>query len=112
MIEVIHLIKRLMKLFRDRKKELHMVFIDINKAYDRFPCEVLWECLEKKRVSMAYIQGIKHMYERVTTSVRTLTGDTENSSIGIGLHQGSALNPFLFIIVLDELTKVIKDEVS
>jgi len=36
-------------------------------------------------------------------------GDTEDFSIDIGLHQGSALSPFLFTTVMDELTREIQD---
>ena len=31
--------------------------------------------------------------------------------ITIGLHQGSALSQFLFAIMMDELTRVIQDEI-
>jgi len=62
-------------------------------------------------VSVAYIRPIKGMYKGVKTSGRSSVGDTEYFSIDIGLHQGSTLSPFLFIIIIDELTREIQDEV-
>ena len=70
-IEAIYLLRRLMGLYRDGKVDLHMVFIDLEKEYDRVPREVLWSCLEKKWVSSMYIRVIKDMYEEGRTSVRT-----------------------------------------
>ena len=110
-MEVIHLIRRLMEVYRDRKKDLHMVFIDLEKAYDRVSRKLLWECLAKKRVSVAYIQAIKDMYEGGRASVRSSVGDTGYFSINIRLHQGSALSLFLFTIIIDELTREIQEEV-
>ena len=103
--EAIHLLRGLMGMFKDRKVDLHMVFIDLEKAYDRVPREVLWRCLEEKRVSPAYIRVIKDMYEGGRTRVRTPGGVSEDFAVSMGLHQGSALSPFLFTLVLDELTR-------
>ena len=63
-----------MELFRDRKKDLHTVLIDLEKAYDSVHREILWECLEKKGISVRYIRVIKDMYKGAKTSVRTATG--------------------------------------
>jgi len=56
-----------------------------------------------------YIQIIKDMYQGGRTSVRTPGGITEDFVVGMGLHQGSALSPFLFTLVTDELTRGIQD---
>ena len=51
------------------------------------------------------------MYDGVRTRVKTLVGDMDDFPIHIGLHQGSVLSPFLFTIIMDELTKGIQDEI-
>jgi hypothetical protein len=48
------------------------------------------------------------MYDNVVTSVRTSDGDTNDFPINIGLHQGSALSPYLFALVMDEVTRDIQ----
>ena len=85
-VEAIYLPRRLMSLYRDRKMDLHIVFIDLEKAYDRVRGEVTWRCLEEKGVSPLYIRIIKDMYEGGRTSVRTPEGATNDFFVGMGLH--------------------------
>ena len=63
-----------------------MVFIDLEKAYDRVPRDLLWKLLEKKEVQIEYIRVIQDMYEGVMTRVRTPTGETIDFPIRIGLY--------------------------
>jgi hypothetical protein len=64
--------------------------------------------LQKHKVSSKYITLIKDMYDNVVTSVRTSDGDTNDFPINIGLHQRSALSPYLFALVMDEVTRDIQ----
>jgi len=100
-----------MECYRDRKRDLHMVFVDLEKAYDRVSRDVLWRFLEKKDVPVEYTRVIRDMDEGIRTKVRTVLGDTADLFIDIGLHQESALSPFLFTTVMDELTREIQDEI-
>ncbi|KAK3508020.1 hypothetical protein QTP70_010129 [Hemibagrus guttatus] len=50
------------------------------------------------------------MYERSRTVVRCAVGQTEEFNVEVGLHQGSALSPFLFAIVMDQLSEEVRQE--
>jgi hypothetical protein len=107
-MEAIFLIRQLMERYREQKKDLHMIFIDLEKTYDKVPRNVVWCALQKHKVSSKYITLIKDMYDKVVTSVRISDGDTNDFSINIGLHQGSVLSPYLFALVVDKVTRDIQ----
>ena len=81
-MNAIFLIKQVMKRYRE-KKDLHIVFIDLEKAYDKIPRNVMWWALNKHKVPTKYVGLIKDMYNNVVTSVRTSDGDTDDFPIRI-----------------------------
>jgi hypothetical protein len=58
-----------MERYREQKKDMHMVFIDLEKTYDKVTRNIMWLVLQKHKVSTKYITLIKDMYNNVVTSV-------------------------------------------
>ncbi|KAK3515915.1 hypothetical protein QTP86_020657 [Hemibagrus guttatus] len=82
----------------------------MEKAYDRVPREELWYCMRKSGVAEKYVRVVQDMYERSRTVVRCAVGQTEEFNVEVGLHQGSALSPLLFAIVMDQLSEEVRQE--
>ncbi|KAK3574044.1 hypothetical protein QTP86_001341 [Hemibagrus guttatus] len=108
--DAIFALRILMEKYRDGQRELHCVFVDLEKAYDRVPREELWYCMRKSGVAEKYVRVVQDMYERSRTVVRCAVGQTEEFKVEVGLHQGSALSPFLFAIVMDQLSEEVRQE--
>ncbi|KAK3574844.1 hypothetical protein QTP86_018427, partial [Hemibagrus guttatus] len=83
---------------------------NLEKAYDRVPREELWYCMRKSGVAQKYVRVVQDMYERSRTVVRFAVGQTEEFKVEVGMHQGSALSPFLFAIVMDQLSEEVRQE--
>ncbi|KAK3518535.1 hypothetical protein QTP70_001504 [Hemibagrus guttatus] len=86
------------------------VLENLEKAFDRVPREELWYCMRKSGVAEKYVRVVQDMYERSRTVVRCAVGQTEEFNVEVGLHQGSALSPFLFAIVMDQLSEEVRQE--
>ena len=98
-------LRMLIKKYREAQRELHCVFMDLKKAYDRAPREELWYCMRK---SGMYVRLEQDMYEGSKTVVRCAIETTESFKVKIGLHQGSALSPFLFAMIMDRITDEVR----
>jgi hypothetical protein len=94
---------------KNANKNLHMVFVDLEKAYDRVPRKVLWWAMKVKGVPEKYVKVVQAMYRDARTQVRTEAGIIDQFSVAVGLHQGSALSPYLFLLVMDALTSNIQE---
>ncbi|GJU92804.1 cytochrome P450 714C2-like protein [Tanacetum coccineum] len=71
LMEAIHIIRSLMEKYRERQKDLHLAFLDLEKAYDSVPRELILKTLRDKGTSVKYIKFIQDTYDRERTYVRT-----------------------------------------
>jgi hypothetical protein len=53
-----------------------MVFIDLEKVYEKIPRNAMWWALDKHKVPTKYVELIKDIYDTVVSSVRTSDRDT------------------------------------
>ena len=107
-IDAMFALRMLMEKYREGQRELHCVFVDLEKAYDRVAREELWYCMRKSGIQEKYVQLVQNMYKESETVVKCAVETTESFKAKVGLHQGSALSPFLFAVIMDRLT----DEIS
>jgi hypothetical protein len=90
-----------------------MTFIDLEKAHGKIARHVIWSwrALDKHKVLTKYIGLIKDIYNNIVISVRISDGDTDDFPIRTELHQGSALSPYLFALVMDDITRNIQGDI-
>ena len=86
-----------------------MVFVDLEKAYDSVPRELIGYSPRRKGIPEAYINIIRHMYAGCKTSIMTSARRSKELEFEVGLHQGSALSPQLFVVSLDVITEEIDE---
>ena len=80
-------------------------FIDLEKAFDRVPREVIWWAMRKLGIDGWLVRLVQSMYRDVRSSVRVGDGYSESFGVGVGVYQGFVLSPLLFIIVLEALSR-------
>ena len=86
-------------------KPLYMAFVDLEKAFDRVPRDVIWWAMRKLGIDEWLVHLVQSMYKDVRSRVRVGDGYSEEFGVGVGVHQGSVFSPLLFIIVLEALSR-------
>ena len=101
--DAIFILKQTIEQYREGQKDICVTFIDLEKAYDR---------ARGRRSGEPRGRGWyqKNMYTGCRTKVRTVAGESSKFNSEVGLHQGSALSPYLFLILMDVLTERVRKE--
>ena len=71
--------------------------MDLEKAFDRVPREVIRWAMRKFGVEEWLVLAVMSMYIGAKTFVRTVYGNSSCYEVKVGMHQGSALSPLLLL---------------
>jgi len=61
--------------------------------------------MRKLGVEEWLVSAVMSMYTGAKTVVRTVYGNSKGYEVKVGMHQGSALSPLLFVIVMDAISR-------
>ena len=103
--DAIFIVRQLQEKHLAANKPLYMAFVDLEKAFDRVPWDVIWWAMHKLGIDEWLVRLVQSMYKDVRSRVRVGDGYSEEFGVGVGVHQGSVLSPLLFIIVLEALSR-------
>ena len=108
-MDAIFIVRQLQEKFLGKNKDLWMAFVDLEKAFDRVPREVVWWALRTLGVDEWLVTVIKAMYADTATMVRLNGRVSGGFGVKVGVHQGSVLSPLLFIIVMEALSRTFRE---
>ena len=96
-------------LAKNWKQKLWMAIVDLEKAFDRVPREVVWWALRYLGVDEWIVSVIKAKYEDASTKVRMNGRKSKAFNVRVGVHQGSVFSPLLIIIMLEALSREFRE---
>ncbi len=103
--DAIFILRQLQEKYLAKKKNLYFAFVDLEKAFDRVPRDVLWWSMRKLGVDEWVVRLVQSMYSNSRSRVKVGSSFSDLFDVKVGVHQGSVLSPLLFIIVLEALSR-------
>lgn len=99
----IAILKTLMDRAKLEKRKLILVFLDIEKAYDRVIREILWKIIKKVLKNEKSVRILQKLYKN--NSMYFVLGEwiTEEISVDVGVRQGCILSSILYELYGEEL---------
>ena len=86
--DAIFMAKQMQENFRVKAMKLYFGFVDLEKAFDRVPREVISWALRKLGVEEWLVSAVMSMYTGAKTVFRTVYGNSKGFEVKLGMHHG------------------------
>ena len=96
--------------FLENDKELYLVFVDLEKVFDRVLRVLIASSLRWKGVGKCYVKAVMKMYKEMLSQVKVEGEDSKEFAVRVGIHQGSVLSSFIFAVVMDVVTEEVANK--
>jgi len=101
-LDNISTLQQLIEKRSERNLETHLIFIDLEKAYDNVPISKMLEVLQESNISKCYIRAVKTMYRNSECMIKMNNKLSTPFKVTKGLKQGCCLSPTLFKIYIQK----------
>ena len=103
-VDPLFIMRQRQKKALEGNQKMYIAFVDLEKAYDRFPRDLVLWCLRKRGITEKMVRVVASLYHHCVITIWCGAGESMPFKIKVGLHQGSALSPFLFAVVIDTIS--------
>ena len=97
----IFMMRQLQEKHPAKMKKLYYAFVDLEKAFDRVPREVVRWALRNLCVDEWLIRTVMEFYTEACTVVKIDAGLSESFDVKVGLYQRSVLSPLVFAVSIE-----------
>ena len=110
-VDQVFALRSIVEKYLEKKREVYVAFMDLEKAYDRVDREAMWRVLQMYGVNGRLIEAIKGFYLESKCCVRVDGKESDMFDVKVGLRQGCVMSPWLFNLYMDGVVREVNARV-
>ncbi|KAF2880083.1 hypothetical protein ILUMI_26095 [Ignelater luminosus] len=68
--DIVFCLRQIIEKKLERNRTTHLVFIDLQKAYDNIPIEKLWKALQNTNINYTLVKAVQNLYNDMKSTAK------------------------------------------